>query len=467
MVAESKMGIKNLNIPERLRKPLKEFTGTFEKSGFDCYLVGGCVRDLLLGHDTYDYDFATNARPDQVMKLFRRVAPTGIKHGTVTVLYSGMEFEVTTYRADGKYLDGRRPEYVSFSETLDEDVLRRDFTINGLAYDMKSDEIIDLVGGIDDLNRGIIRTIGSPLDRFSEDGLRTYRACRFSAKLGFEIEVSTFNAISDTLKVAEKVSAERIREELMKLLTADLPSKGFEYMRRSGLLKLSLPELDACFEVEQNRFHAYDIYYHSLYSCDAAPKEKPLVRLAALLHDIGKVGTRRQTEEGEYTFYNHEVIGARMVRKLMKRLKFSNTEIEIVNNLVINHMFHYTDDWSDGAVRRFMRKVGVENIPDLFELREADRIGNGTRMGLPEPIKKLQERIEAVIEAENAITVRDLKINGNIIMEKFDLKPGPLIGRILHDLLEMVLDEPDMNREDLLLEKSEEIYFSLKNEAEG
>lgn len=461
------MGIKNLNIPERLRKPLKEFTGTFEKSGFDCYLVGGCVRDLLLGYDIYDYDFATNARPEQVMKLFRRVAPTGLKHGTVTVLFAGMEFEVTTYRADGKYLDGRRPESVSFSDTLQEDVLRRDFTINGLAYDMKNDVVIDLVGGIDDLGRGIIRTIGNPLDRFGEDGLRTYRACRFSAKLNFEIEGSTFNAINETLSVAEKVSAERVREELMKLLTADVPSKGFEYMRRSGLLKLALPELDACYEVEQNRFHAYDIYYHSLYSCDAGPKEKPLVRLAALLHDIGKVSTRKQTEDGEYTFYNHEVIGARMVRKLMKRLKFSNTDMETVNNLVINHMFHYTDDWSDGAVRRFMRKVGVENIPDLFELREADRIGNGTRTGLPEPIKKLQERIDAVIEAENAITVRDLKINGNIIMEKFDLKPGPLIGRILHDLLEMVLDEPEMNMEDLLIEKAEEIYLSLKNEAEG
>ncbi len=467
MVTIGIMGIKVLNIPERLRKPLKDFTETFRRGGFDCYLVGGSVRDILLGHDTYDYDFATNALPEQVMKLFRRVVPTGIKHGTVTVLYGDMEFEVTTYRSDGKYSDGRRPDSVSFSSSLEEDVRRRDFTINGLAYDMKNEKIIDLVGGIDDLGRGIIRTIGIPVDRFSEDGLRTYRACRFSAKLGFEIEPATFNAISDTLDIASKVSAERIREEIMKLLAADTPSKGFEYMRRSGLLNLALPELDACYGIEQNRFHAYDIYYHSLYSCDAAPKEKPLVRLSALLHDIGKVGTRKQAEDGEYTFYNHEVIGARMVRKLMKRLKFSNTEMEIVNNLVINHMFHYTDDWSDGAVRRFMRKVGVENIPDLFELREADRIGNGTRTGLPEPIKKLQERIDAVIEAENAITVRDLHINGNIIMDRFELKPGPLIGRILHDLLELVLDEPEMNRDDILLEKAEEIYTALKNEAEG
>ncbi|HOP62238.1 MAG TPA: CCA tRNA nucleotidyltransferase [Spirochaetota bacterium] len=467
MATDSIMNIKSLNIPERLRGPLADFTETFYRNGYECYLVGGSVRDLLLGQDTYDYDFATSARPEQVMKLFRRVAPTGIKHGTVTVLQGEMEFEVTTYRADGKYLDGRRPESVSFSDTLEEDVQRRDFTINGLAYDMERDEVIDLVGGVDDLERGVIRTIGSPIERFSEDGLRTYRACRFAAKLGFEIEPATFNAISDTLNVAEKVSAERIREELMKLLATDTPSKGFEYMRRSELMKLALPELDACYAMEQNRFHAYDIYYHSLYSCDAAPKDKPLVRLSALLHDIGKVPTRRQTDEGEYTFYNHEVIGARMVRKLMRRLKFSNTEIDIVNNLVINHMFHYTDDWSDGAVRRFMRKVGVENISDLFELREADRIGNGTRTGLPEPIKKLQERIDAVIEAENAITVRDLNINGNIIMEKFNLQPGPLIGRILHDLLEMVLDEPEMNSDDILLKKAEEIFTELKNEAQG
>lgn len=441
--------------------------GKFHDKGYECYLVGGGVRDLLLGLNIYDFDFATNARPEQVMNLFRRVIPTGIKHGTVTVMVKEMEFEVTTYRADGNYTDGRRPESVSYSDSLEEDVMRRDFTINGLAYDVLTDEIIDLVGGIADIEKKIIRTIGDPLERFGEDGLRTYRACRFASKLGFRIDPPTIEAISDALGTASKVSAERVRDELMKILETEKPSVGFEYMRECGLLELCLPELLLCWNVDQNRFHAHDIYYHSLYSCDAAPADRPLVRLAALLHDIGKVSTKKGSPDGDFTFYNHEVIGAKMTRRIMKRLKFSNTDIDTVNNLVINHMFHYTDDWSDGAVRRFMRKVGVENIPDLFMLREADRVGNGTRMGLPEPIKKLQERIDRVIEAENAITVRDLDINGNIIMEHFKLTPGPVIGRILHELLELVLDEPDMNRSDILIARAEEIYAALKNEDQG
>lgn len=461
------MRVNGLKIPPHLVSPMKDFMSVFHNRGFECYLVGGGVRDLILGHDIYDFDFTTNARPEQVMKIFRKVIPTGVKHGTVTVIISGMEFEVTTFRADGNYSDGRRPESVSYSDSLEEDVMRRDFTINGLAYDILTDEIIDYTGGMCDLERKIIRTIGNPHERFSEDGLRTYRACRFASKLGFEIDPQTLEAIGDALGTAAMVSAERVHDEFMKLLTTDVPSVGIEYMRKSGLLELSIPELAVCFGVEQNRFHAYDIYYHSLYSCDAAPKSMPLIRLAALLHDIGKVNTRRLSEEGEYTFYNHEVIGARMARRIMKRLKFSNSDIETVNNLILNHMFHYTDDWSDGAVRRFMRKVGVENIPDLFTLREADRIGNGTRTGLPEPIRKLQDRIDLIIEAENAITVRDLNINGNIIMEQFGLQPGPVIGRILQELLELVLDNPDMNEHDFLLEKADEIYAVLKDQDEG
>jgi len=464
---ENEMKIDEVKIPEEFQEILADFISAFDRKGFECYLIGGSVRDMILGYELYDFDFATNARPEQVMKLFRRVVPTGIKHGTVTVLVKGHEFEVTTFRSDGKYLDGRRPEQINYAATLDEDVMRRDFTINGMAYDLKNGKIIDHVGGMEDLKKGIIRTIGDPVERFSEDGLRTFRACRFSAKLGFEIEEKTFKAISETLDVSAMVSAERVRDELMKLLSTGRPSIGVECMRKSGLLKLWLPDLDICYEIDQNRFHVHDIYYHSLYSCDAAPADKPLIRLAALLHDIGKVSTKRVGEDGDYTFYNHEVIGARMVRKILKRLKFSNSECETVNNLVINHMFHYTDDWSDGAVRRFMRKVGVDNIPDLFALREADRIGNGSRTGLPEPISKLKTRIACIIEAENAITVRDLNIDGNILMNRFDLNPGPIIGKILHELLEIVLDHPDMNTEEILLEKSAGIYESLKEQGQG
>jgi poly(A) polymerase/tRNA nucleotidyltransferase (CCA-adding enzyme) len=456
-----------LALPAEYAEDITRIASTVVKAGFECYMVGGSVRDLILGIPVYDFDFATSARPKDVMKLFRRTAPTGIKHGTVTVLLGERAYEVTTYRADGRYLDGRRPETVSFSDTLGEDVKRRDFTINGLAYDVTAGRLIDLVEGMADIRAGIIRTIGSPLDRFGEDGLRTYRACRFAAKLGFEIEEGTFEAIGKTLDVAAKVSVERVKDELVKLLETEKPSVGLEYMRRSGLLNLCLPELAQCHGLDQNKYHLYDIYYHSIYSCDAAPRGNPLIRLAALLHDIGKVPTRREGEDGESTFYNHEVVGSRMARRAMARLKFSNEEIERTVNLVNNHMFHYTEEWTDGAVRRFMRKVGLENLDDLFLLRRADREGNGMRGGLPAPIKELRKRVEKVIADENAITVKDLDINGHIVMEEFGIRPGPVIGKILNHLLELVLDDPGMNRRDVLLEKAREVFPSLSSGKAG
>lgn len=453
----------NVKIPETVRKPVMTLVKTLRGRGFDCYLVGGSVRDLILRHAVYDFDFATNARPEEVVRLFRKVIPTGIKHGTVSVLLGKNQFEITTYRADGRYLDGRRPEEVTFSKTLGEDVRRRDFTINGLAYDVESGEVIDLVGGLADIERKTIRTIGDPVERFSEDGLRGYRACRFAAKLGFAVEEETLEGIRKTLEVARMVSVERVREELMKLLQAEVPSVGLEYMRQTGLLDLFLPELAKCHGVIQNKYHMYDIYYHSLYSCDAAPRNKPMIRLAALLHDIGKVISRREGEDGDYTFYSHEVIGTKITRKIMKRLKFSNEEMQIVANLILNHMFHYNKEWTDGAVRRFMRKVGLENLEELLALRLADRKGNGMRSGMPAPIRELRKRIEHIIEEANAITVRDLEVDGHMIMDEFRLKPGPVIGKILNELLEVVLDDPGMNKKDILLEKADEIFGRIKN----
>ncbi|HOO71237.1 MAG TPA: HD domain-containing protein [Spirochaetota bacterium] len=452
---------KKLPIPKKLSDTMKLIVRNFNENGFQCYLIGGSVRDLILEKKVYDYDFATDAHPEQVKQIFKRVIPTGIKHGTVTILKSGRSFEVTTYRADGKYIDGRRPETVSFSKTLEEDVLRRDFTINGLAFDLAKEHIIDYVDGMKDLENGIIRTIGAPLDRFNEDGLRPYRACRFAAKLDFTIEDDTFSAIGSTLDIAKKVSVERVRDEFKKLLGSAKPSVGIEYLRKSGLLALFLPELADCFEVSQNKFHIFDVYYHSIYSCDAAPRNNLNVRIAALLHDIGKVPTRRLGDDGDYTFYNHEVISAKMTRKILKRMKFSNEEISRINNLVLNHMFHFTDDWTDGAVRRFMRKVGIENMEELFILRQADRKGNGSRNGLPAPILRLQERIDRIIEDENAMTVKDLDINGTVLMEEFGLEPGPVIGKILNQLLEMVLDDPAMNKKEVLIEKAREIIEKI------
>ncbi len=441
----------NIKIPDEVSPAILNIIQKCRDRGYECYLVGGSVRDLLLGLDVYDYDFATDAHPDAIMGIFRKSIPTGIKHGTVSIIIDQRQFEITTYRSDGTYNDGRHPDSVAFSNDLKTDIERRDFTINGLAYDPTTGEIIDHVNGIRDLSGRIIRTIGDPVMRFTEDGLRPIRACRFAAKLDFEIEEATLRAIPQTLEVVQKVSKERIRDELLKILEAETPSVGIEYLRKSGLLRVILPELADCYEVSQNRYHIYDVYYHSVYSCDAAPKDSPMIRLAALLHDIGKIPTRQPGEDGDFTFYNHEVVGAKMVKRIMKRLKFSNEQVDIVNNLILNHMFHYTDEWTDGAVRRFIRKVGLDNIGNLFTLRMADRKGNGARKGLPAPIERLKTRIDRVIEAENAFSVRDLNIDGNDIMQEFGLKPGPIIGRILNELLETVLDNPELNERDKLV----------------
>ncbi len=459
------MGTINLDItiPETVRPTILNIINRFRNAGFECYLIGGSVRDLILGNEIYDYDFATNAHPDEIVKLFRKTVPTGIKHGTVSVLMDQWQFEITTYRSDGKYIDGRHPDSVSFSKELRVDVDRRDFTINGLAYDPITGDLIDYVNGIRDIEDRIIRTIGDPVMRFTEDGLRPIRACRFASKLNFVIEENTLRGIAETLDAVRKVSRERIRDEFLKILESEKPSVGIEYLRTTGLLELFLPELSDCYDVSQNRYHIYDVYYHSVYSCDAAPREHPMIRLAALLHDVGKVPTRQPGEDGDSTFYNHEVVGAKMVKKIMKRLKFSNEQIDTVNNLILNHMFHYTDEWTDGAVRRFIRKVGFDNIADLFTLRMADRKGNGARKGLPAPIERLKKRIDHVIEQENAFSVRDLNINGTILMDEFGLAPGPIIGTVLNQLLEVVLDSPELNEKEKLIALSRDILEQLQN----
>lgn len=453
---------KELKIVEEYKESIEYLTDKMKIAGYEFYIVGGSVRDMLLGEEVYDYDFTTNAKPEQVIKIFPHVVPTGIKHGTVTVIHKKQHFEITTYRCDGKYGDGRHPESITYSETLEEDVSRRDFTINGLAYDPLKKEVIDYCDGLKDLEKGVIQTIGNASDRLSEDGLRAYRACRFAAKLNFSIQENVLKAISDTLTVSEKISVERIREEIMKMMLSEKPSIALEYMRETGLMKLCLPELLEGYGLSQNKYHKYDIYYHGIYSCDGGDPQNPLIRFAALLHDIGKVPTRRSSVDGNNTFYNHEIVGARMVKRIMKRLKFSNEDISKAINLVENHMFHYTDDWSDGAVRRFMRKVGVENLDDLIKLRMADRKGNGTKEGFPHAIRVLQRRIAKIIEEENAITVKDLAVNGNDVMKHFNIKPGPVIGIVLNELLERVLDDPEFNERENLFSYAEEIFHDAQ-----
>ncbi len=433
--------------------------------GYQTWVVGGCIRDLLIGRPAYDYDIATDAHPENVMAIMKKVIPTGIKHGTVTVLMNNKTVEVTTFRKDGKYSNSRHPDSVSYASTIQADLSRRDFTINGIAYNPITKELIDPFGGQRDIETRIIRTIGDPIERFSEDGLRPFRACRFAAQLGFSIGHETFSAISKCHDHALNVSVERIRDEFLKIIQSAQPSMGIDLLRESGLLKLFLPELLEGYKVTQNKYHRYDIYHHNLYSCNAAVPDYR-IRLAALFHDIGKYYAKREIEGGKgvkkSVFYNHEIIGAAVTRRILQRLKFSNNDIKFITNLIRNHMFHYTSQWTDGAVRRFMRKVGLENLDALFELRKADRLGNGLKSGESNSVKRLKERIEKIIEEENAITVKDLAVNGYDIMNKFGLEPGPIIGKILNTLLEEILDDPSKNTKETLLAIARKILADYK-----
>jgi len=421
---------------------------TLKANGFQAFLVGGCIRDSLLGKEPEEWDITTSAKPDRITGLFDKTIPTGVEYGTITVVLPDGQYEVTTFRSDERYVDGRHPANVKFTDNIHKDLSRRDFTINALAYDPETRELMDDFGGEQDLKNRIIRAVGDPIERFSEDGLRPIRACRFAAKLEFQIEPATFDAISKTLEVVKKVAAERIHDELVKMLSADRPSIGFELMHKSGLLRLILPELEGSFGIEQPpQFHKFDVYWHSLYSCDAAPKRNLAVRLASLLHDIGKPACKV-----DFHFYNHDRVGAEMAESILKRLKFSGEDIKKIVNLISLHMFDYTSQWSDAAVRRFIRRIGgVENVEDLFLLRQADTKAMEAEVGF-EYLNELGKRISKIIEEENALAVSDLKVDGNDIMQVLKIPPGPKVGEVLHSLLEKVLDDPRLNEREILLD---------------
>lgn len=454
----------------KLPKEVLNFAKKFHENKFQIYLVGGAVRDYLIKGNIIDYDFTTDATPEEVMKIFKSVVPVGINHGTVMVLFEKFSFEVTTFRSDGKYSDNRHPDSITFIKSLDEDLKRRDFTINALAYDIINNKIIDMFNGKDDIKNKIIKAIGEPADRFNEDSLRMLRACRFSSQLNFKIEDNTLDAIRKMSKKINNISTERTRDEIIKLMQTDMPSVGLEYMRITGLMDEILPELSSCYGIYQNRFHKYDVYYHNLYTCDASDKNNYLLRLASLFHDIAKPQTRRGKDDSvdENSFYNHEVIGAKIARRILKRLKFKNSDVISITHLIKHHMFYYTSEWTDGAVRRFIRNVGLENIDELFKLREADRIGNGMKYGIPEAFINFQNRIKKILELDNAFKITDLNIDGNVIMKVLKLTPGPIIGEILNYLLEIVLDNPELNKKKLLIEHAVEYYkkkkeYALKN----
>lgn len=462
--------------------------------------MGGCVRDLLLGREPADWDVTTNAKPEEIQKLFPRSFYTN-KFGTVTVLTHASpspsptlgeggdavpsprigegkdEVEVTTYRVDATYSDQRHPDKVEFTRSLKEDLARRDFTINAMALtpalspvstyevDMGKDAvkvegytIVDLFGGINDLNGGLIRAVGEPKLRFGEDALRLLRAVRLAAQLGFEVQEATLTAVKEHAQDIKAVAGERIRDELKKIVMSSQPEKGFMLLEETGLLKHILPELQEGVGVGQNLHHKFTVFVHNIKSLQyAADFGYPLpVRLAALLHDAGKPRTKRP-KGNDNTFYGHEIVGERLAAQLMRRLHFSNDQIEEVAGLVRHHMFYYDiGKVTEAGARRLLRRVGgAERFRDLIKLRMAERKGSGVPKAEPYRLRHLQFLVEKA--QQEPVTVGELKINGGDLIKELGLKPGPQIGGILNALLKEVLDDPGKNSREYLLQRAEEL----------
>jgi len=459
-----------------------------QEAGYHAYLVGGSIRDLLLGKTPVDFDIATNAYPQEVMKVFPKSIPTGAKFGTITVIAQDekserFEVQITTYRSEADYVGGRWPSKVEFSREIEDDLSRRDFTINALALNLQRfDEqnppieelIIDLFGGLMDLNKKIIKAVRDPYERFSEDGLRSVRACRLASQLDFEIETKTFEAIKETLHITKLVSIERFREELIKiLLKSPQPSKGLRLLKDTGILDIFIPELIEGIGITQPKFHSDDVFEHSIKAVDAAEDD---IKVAALFHDIAKPRTMMIDDAGVH-FYGHDVKGAEMTREIMRRLRFSNNEIDRVVSLVRWHMFYYpsadwrksaehlqTEDlgWSDGAIRRLIQNVGGEDaIDDLIKLRIADATSNPKSDFNSQELVALSERIANVRANEMALKVSDLDITGHDLIENFNIS-GPVLGKTLEFLLDKVIEEPGLNKNLDLLRLAKE-YLNKKD----
>ena len=416
------------------------------------WIVGGSVRDLLRGVPVSDYDIATDARPEEVKKLFAKVIPTGIEHGTVTVLMQGVPYEVTTLRGEGNYTDGRRPDAITFLDDIEDDLARRDFTVNAIALDPASGALIDPWGGQKDLERGVLRAVGDPEARFREDGLRVLRAARFVATLEATLDEATSRAIGQTLETFRKVSPERVREEWLKTMKAKRPSRAFDVMLQTGILGVTCPELAESFGCEQNRYHAFDVWGHAM-SCLDACEGDAFLRVSALLHDVGKPRTRAFSDKtSDWTFYEHERVGADMADGILSRLRFSNQDRERIVHLVRHHLLCYEPTWSDAAVRRWLQRVGTDRVHDLYALARADALGKGKdEADQLAQVELLRARAEKVLAAGDAITVKALVVNGSDLMKELGLSPGRHIGTLLEALLEQVLEEPVVNtREELL-----------------
>ncbi len=423
-------------------------------AGHDAYVVGGSVRDALRGVDPHDWDVTTEATPDQIQKVFRSSLYNN-RFGTVVVRMGGHEIEVTTYRVETEYSDHRRPDAVAFTTSLHEDLARRDFTMNAMAWRPPRGggpgELVDPFGGRGDLDARLLRAVGDPDERFREDALRMLRAVRFATLLDLRIEPRTADAIRRNAPLTAALSGERIQQELVKMLGAARPSIALQMLSDTGVLAAICPELEDCKHTPQEKAAAENVFEHSLATVDATPQGDLVLRLAGLLHDIGKPET---FADGH--FHQHEFVGEAKARTILRRWRFDKETIAEVSHLIRHHMFWYQTDWTGSAVRRFIRKVGLENIPALFALRRADNIGSGARSPRMYALDALWQRVQEEIHAANAFSLRDLKIDGNDLQNELGMAPGPAMGRVLNALFERVLDDPALNTRERLLELARE-----------
>ena len=430
-------------------RDVEKVTARLIEAGYDAYVVGGSVRDALRGVDPHDWDVTTDATPEKIQKVFPKSLYNN-RFGTVVVRSGEHEVEVTTYRVEAEYTDHRRPDAVAFTASLREDLARRDFTMNAMAWrparDGRPGELVDPFDGRTDLDKRVLRAVGDPDERFREDALRMLRAVRFATLLDLKIEPKTAEAIRRNAALTDGLSGERIQQEMTKMLRAAKPSVALQMLSDLGILTVLCPELEECKGTPQDKAVAENVFQHLLATVDATPSDDLVLRLAGLFHDIGKPDT---FADGH--FHQHEYVGEAKTRAILRRWKFDKETVNEVTHLIRYHMFWYQTEWTDSAVRRFMTKVGIEYIPALFALRRADNIGSGARSPRMYALEALWQRVQEEIHAANAFSLRDLKIDGNDLKSELGLTPGPVFKKILDALFEKVLDDPSLNERETLL----------------
>lgn len=435
-----------IHLPEKV----KFIIDTITAAGFEAFAVGGCIRDSILGRNPADWDITTSAKPEQVKGLFAKTFDTGIQHGTITVLLDKEGFEVTTYRIDGEYEDSRHPKEVIYTSNLVEDLKRRDFTINAMAYN-ETTGLVDEFGGLEDIDRGVIRCVGDPKERFSEDALRIMRAIRFSAQLGYEIEEGTKLAIIELAGTLQNISAERIQVELVKLICSPHPDY-LKIMHDTGVTNVILPEFDRLMETPQvHPHHMYDVGTHTLVALTETPADKVL-RLAVLFHDMGKPATLKVDKEGITHFHGHEIVSSDMTRKILKRLRFDNDTISKVTRLVEFHDYGNGVEPTKAIVRRAVHRIGEDIFPLLFAVRRADVLSQSDYMRREKLalLDSWQLMYEEIVADKECVSLKTLAVTGTDLIAE-GMKPGKEIGEVLQALLQYVLDNPDKNEKSILI----------------